>query len=333
MFSHVMKFCSTVRNSVKFSGKERNFAELLLIMEAQVSLKNHNDFYMWEKQLSLSEDESEILRCRGRIDNANLPYSTKYPVILPGDHHLTMLYVLQAHDRVLHNGVKETLTELRSRFWVIRGRSVVKKILHDCYTCKRHEGKSSHIPPPPPLPAFRVEEAPSFTNTGVDFAGPLYVKQPEGNQMKVWIVLYTCCVTRAVHLDLVCDMSAPTFIRSFSALEEVYYLRQWQGLSGCPAKVIKEVVTNPGVQEYFDKLGIDWRFNIPKAPWWGGLFERLVKSTKRCLRKILGQAKLSHDEFRTALVEIEMVLNSRPLTYISSEDFDEPLTPSHLLTG
>ena len=99
------------------------------------------------------------------------------------------------------------------------------------------------------------------------------------------------------------------------------------------AKVIQNVVSSPDVQRYFDGIGITWRFNVPKAPWWGGLFERLVRSTKRCLRKALGQAKLSHDELLTALIEIDMVLNSRPLTYISADDLDELLTSSHLLVG
>ena len=65
----------------------------------------------------------------------------------------------------------------------------------------------------------------------------------------------------------------------------------------------------------------------------GRIFERLVRSTKRCLRKIIGQAKLSYDELLTALTEVEMVLNSRPLTSVSADDFEEPLTPSHLLIG
>ena len=99
------------------------------------------------------------------------------------------------------------------------------------------------------------------------------------------------------------------------------------------AKVIQDVVSSPEVQRCFEGVGIKWRFNVPKAPWWGGLFERLVRSTKHCLRKALGRAKLSHDELLTSLIEIEMVLNSRPLIYISADDLDEPLTPSHLLVG
>ncbi len=294
---------------------------------------------MWEKQLSLFEDDGGILRCRGRIENAsNLSYSTKHPVILPGDHHLTFLYILRAHARVFHNGVKETLAELRSQFWVVKGRSVVKQIFRRCYVCRRYEGKSSRVPPPPTLPAFRVREAPPFTSTGVDFAGPLFVKNTDGPQSKVWIVLYTCCVTRAIHLDLVQDMSAPTFLRSFKRFSSrrglpALMLSDNGKAFEAAAKVIKSVVASPEVQKYFDGLGIEWRFNVPKTPWWGGVFERLVRSTKRCLRKALGQAKLSHDELLTAIVEIEMVLNSRPLTYISSDDLEEPLTLSHLLCG
>ena len=78
---------------------------------------------------------------------------------------------------------------------------------------------------------------------------------------------------------------------------------------------------------------VKWKFNVPKTPWWGGVFERIVRSVKRCLRMIIGQAKLSHDELLTAIIEVEMVLNSRPLSLTSSDDLDEPLTPSHLMVG
>jgi len=78
---------------------------------------------------------------------------------------------------------------------------------------------------------------------------------------------------------------------------------------------------------------VEWTFNLEKAPWWGGIFERLLQSVKRCLRKIIGQARFSYDELNTALIEVEGIINSRPQTYISSDDLEEPLTPSHLLVG
>ena len=99
------------------------------------------------------------------------------------------------------------------------------------------------------------------------------------------------------------------------------------------AKEITSALNHPDVRKFFAGRRITWHFNLEKAPWWGGFFERLVKSTKRCLKKTLGTAKLTYEELLTATAEVEMILNSRPLSYISTEDVEEPLTPSHLLTG
>ena len=76
-----------------------------------------------------------------------------------------------------------------------------------------------------------------------------------------------------------------------------------------------------------------WTFNLEKAPWWGGVFERLVKSVKRCLKKTISGARLTYEELLTVIIKVEMILNCRPLSYVSSEDSDEPLMPSHLLCG
>ena len=80
-------------------------------------------------------------------------------------------------------------------------------------------------------------------------------------------------------------------------------------------------------------MGMEWKFNLEKVPWWVGVFERMVKSTKRCLKKMVGQAKLTLDELHTAIVKIESITNSRPLSYMTSSDLEEPLTPSHLLVS
>ena len=80
-------------------------------------------------------------------------------------------------------------------------------------------------------------------------------------------------------------------------------------------------------------MGAESIFNVERAPWWGGAFERLVRSTKWCLRKLIGRAQFSFDELVTTLAEIESVVNSRPLTYVSAGDTEEPLTPSHLIAG
>ena len=99
------------------------------------------------------------------------------------------------------------------------------------------------------------------------------------------------------------------------------------------AKTIHAILNSSEVQQYLSGIGMEWVFNLERAPWLGGTFERMIKSTKRCLRKTIGQARLTYDELITALVEVEMALNSRPLSYVSTEDIEEPLMPSHLITG
>ena len=78
--------------------------------------------------------------------------------------------------------------------------------------------------------------------------------------------------------------------------------------------------------------GIVWKFNVPRAPWWGGFFEWMVRSVKRCLKKTLGNARVTYEEFQTVLLEVEGILNSRPLTYVY-EELEEPITPSSLCIG
>ena len=273
------------------------------------------------------------------MHHANLSFSSKHPVILSKKPTLTALIAHSAHRRVQHNGVKETLTEIRAKYWIVGGRSLVRSVIHKCVNCRRFEGRPFTAPPAPPLPSFRVNEAPPFAYTAIDFAGPMYVKcKGESSSNKVWICLFTCCVTRALHLELVPDMMTTTFIR---------YLKRFSARRGLPrriisdnaktfraaARLIKIIFDLKEVKDYLSHVEVEWTFNLEKAPWWGGLFERMVKSTKRCLRKMVGQAKFSYDEMHTAIVEIEAVINSRPLTFLNSDNTEEPLTPSHLLMG
>ena len=129
--------------------------------------------------------------------------------------------------------------------------------------------------------------------------------------MPIYLLHDPCCV----HLDLVGDLSTPTFLRC---------LKRFTARRGLPskmisdngrtfkaaAKVIESIVSHMEVQRYLSGLGVKWVFNLPKAPWWGGVFERLIQSTKRCLRKIIGQVSFLYDELLTAVIEVESVLNS-----------------------
>ena len=227
------------------------------------------------------------------------------------------------------------------KFWIIGGRTLVKQIIHKCVVCRRFEALPYRAPPSaPPLPNFRVNEAPPFAYTAVDYAGPMYVrghhKEAEGN--KIWICLFTCCVTRATHLQLVLDLSTTTFIRC---------LKKFTARRGVPKKIVSDnaktfkaaaeaittMLNHEDLKDHLMNQRIDWNFNLEKTPWLGSLFERLIRSTKLCLRKMIGQARLSYDEMHTAILEVEAILNSRPLSYTTSDDTDEPLTPAHLLIG
>ena len=343
----VLKFVRTMKSSLKkdISSQSESAAqdimgdaEIMWIKEVQKSLSKNPKFEIWRKQFGIFTDSQGIMRCNGRLSKADLPSSIKHPVLLDKGHHITSLIVQDSHKRVMHGGVKLTLTELRARFWIVQGRQFVKKLLYKCVICRKLEGRPYRAPPSPPLPEFRVKECPPFAYTGVDFAGPLYVKNHTGPQQKVWICLYTCCVTRAIHLDLVPSLTTSAFLRS---------LRRFSARRGTPllmvsdngktfksaAREIKQLMNDPEVKQYFAKARMKWSFNLEKAPWWGGIFERLVRSVKRCLKKTIGGAILAYEELLTVVVEVESILNCRPLSYVSSEDPEEPLTPSHLLCG
>ena len=122
---------------------------------------------------------------------------------------MTSLIAKHCHEKVSHNGRKKT--ELRSKFWIIRGRQFVRKVIHKCMLCRRHNGKSYRPPDSPVLPPLRVTEDYPFSYTGVDFAGPLYVKESQ-DEKKVYTALFTCVVSKAVHLDIVPALTTEAFL-------------------------------------------------------------------------------------------------------------------------
>ena len=193
------------------------------------------------------------------------------------------------------------------------------------------------------MPEIRVDESPPFTHIGVDFAGPLFVKsrnQHNDEELKYYICLFTCASTRAVHLELVESLDVDSFIRAF---------RRFSARRGLPstilsdnaktfkttAKEVKCLLRSPKLHESLSYQGVKWKLIVERSPWQGGFWERLVRSVKRCLVKVVGRALLNFFELSTILVEIEAVINARPLTYVfdDSEGVSYPLTPSHLING
>ena len=200
--------------------------------------------------------------------------------------------IQQAHNQVFHDGIRETLNLIRERYWIVRGREAVKRILRKCVICRRYEGKSFPAPPAPQLPRDRVGNQPPFATTGVDFAGPLYAYLVKTSQdlEKVYVCLFTCGVTRAIHLELTVDLTSESFLQAF---------RRFASRRGLPCKMlsdnaktftasareVKGIMRAPEIQQYLTDKQVEWEFIVEKAPWWGGFWERLVRSVKNCLKK------------------------------------------------
>ncbi|GFW47008.1 integrase catalytic domain-containing protein [Trichonephila clavipes] len=243
-------------------------------------------------------DSDELIRVGGRLQKSKFSYLQKHPIILPAKHYFVNLMVRDSHEKFDFSGVQVTA----------------------------------------PLPALRVEQSAPFSVVGIDFGGPLYTK----DENKHYIVLFTCAVTRALHLELVNNLTIETFLLA---------LRRFISHRGLCSKILTDnaktfkkselelknllkIISDPTVKAFYASHKIYWQFIMERAPWWGGFYERLIRTVKLALRKTVGRATLFRDELETLLIEIEGVLNSRPLTYIFSEfDEPEPLTPSHMILG
>ena len=179
-----------------------------------------------------------------------------------------------------------------------------------------------------PLMEARLKKAPAFNTTGLDYAGPVYGKDFPGE--KFYILLFTCAVTRAVHLELVNSLSLTHFLLAF---------RRFVSRRGLPktvfsdnAKTFKSASTE--LLKLYGSNSPYWRFSVPRAPWWGGWWERMVRNMKVSLKKTIGLKSLERTELETLLTEVEACLNSRPLTFVGDDiDNGHPLTPSSFLLG
>ena len=290
------------------------------------------------RQLRLFLDKDSLLRCGGRIHNAPVSEGTKFPYLLPSRHPLSKLVVIDMHIKLHHSGTTGTLTALRQSYWIPAARQYIKSLLHKCVVCRKVSGKPYPAPDPPPLPHLRTQDVHPFTFTGVDFTGALYV-QRDKQEVKVYLCLFTCATTRAVHLEIVQDLTAQTFLmafRKFAARRSLPRIMISDNGSTylSAAEELRTLMQLPEVKQELGKKGVTWRFIPKRAPWYGGFWERLIGITKTAIKKVLGRRHISLSMLETIIVEIEATLNDRPLTFVSSELGDpEPLTPANLLHG
>ena len=152
----------------------------------------------------------------------------------------------------------------------------------------------------------------------MDYTGALYVRNA-GIETKVYICLFTCGTTRAIHLEVVEDLTIEAFLLAF---------RRFASRKSLPRKLIsdnastfvsannelKELFQSHTLKETLAKEGIEWLFIPKKAPWYGGFWERLIGLTKSTIKKVLGRAAVNLCTLQTVVVEVEAIPNYRPLT-------------------
>lgn len=302
------------------------------------------------KILSLTPflDENGLLRVGGRIRHALVSYDTKHPLILPSKHIFTELIIIFEHTRHLHAGAQTVLAAVRRKFWPIHGKSAVKRILHKCVTCSRLRPKFIY-PLMGDLPPSRVAPERPFSTVGVDFAGPILVKDGTlrtRKLVKAYLCIFVCFATKAVHIELAGGLSTEIFLNTLKrfvarrGLCKVIYSDNATNFVGARNELekykslIKTNIDKNEIRDFLLKNQIEWSFIPPRSPNFGGLWEAAVKSAKTHLHKVLRDAHLNYEQLYTVLCQVEGILNSRPLIPSSVDPNDlSALTPGHFLVG
>ncbi|XP_045763002.1 uncharacterized protein LOC123865810 [Maniola jurtina] len=295
-------------------------------------------------KLSVFIDENDLIRVGGRLYNASeFNYNKKHPILLSAKHPFTYLLFRYEHLRQLHAAPQLLLFTIRESWWPIGGRNLAKKVVHECIICTRLSGKTL-TPIMGNLPTERLAPSFPFAVSGVDYFGPVFVLNRKGRGaklIKAYVSLFVCFATRAIHLELVGDLSTDAYLLA---------LKRFVSRRGKPAEIFSDNGRNfTGLMTEFSKFlancadeikefainnNIKFKFIPPYSPHFGGLWEAGVKSCKHHIRRVVGNANFTFEEFSTVLAQVEAVLNSRPLSPMSTDPNDfTPLTPAHFLVG
>ncbi|GFX13815.1 integrase catalytic domain-containing protein [Trichonephila clavipes] len=278
----------------------------------------------WHGPQFLEKDSDGLLRVGGRLSNSDLPYVNKHPAILPGNHNLTVQIIVHFHRKNLHTGASSLLHYVREKFWPLNGRSLCRKVVHECLVCfKSRPLVTSQLMGN--LPRDRVVPDYPFNCSGVDFCGPFmirYKNQRKGILHKIYICVFVCFVSKAIHIEIVSDLTSDAFIatlkRFFSCRGKCAKLYSDNGKILVDAnKELKRFLkliedSDDNLAGFLSAEGIEWKFIPPRAPSFGGLWEASFKSIKYHLRVVSG-SNLTYEEFLTVCIQIEGILNSRPL--------------------
>ena len=284
-------------------------------------------------------DDNDALRVGGRLENAPVQSDSKHPIILPSHHHVTTLIIRHHHLAVGHSGLSHTWNAIRKKYWIIKGGAAVKKELNRCMLCRMRNAPRCHQQMSI-LPAARLKpNEPPFSYVGIDYFGPFLTKRGRTLEKRYGCV-YSCLTMRAVHIEMAYDMTSDSFINCF---------RRFMGRRGKPKQIFSdngsnfigaERILRTALQElnhsqlesYFLQNEITWNFNPPTASHMGGAWERTIRSIRRIFTAICRNQTLTDDLLQTLFIEVEKILNSRPLFPIMLDPTaNEPLTPNHLL--
>lgn len=283
-------------------------------------------------------DPVGLLRVGGRLHNAPIASNFQHPILLPKKSHLTNLIIDSFHKTYLHVGPRTLLSILQSKYWIVSARNVIRSRLSKCITCFKARPVGVQ-PMMGDLPQIRFREGRPFLNVGVDFGGPFSIKESRrrgAKVLKAYLCLFICLSTKAVHLEVVSDLSSDAFL---AALDRFLARR---GLCSC---ILSDNGTNfVGANKYLSARDyltsaattrqIKWYFHPPSAPHFGGIYEAGIKSSKYHLKRVIGEQVLTFEELATLFSRIEAILNSRPLSQLSSDPSElEALTPGHFLIG
>lgn len=315
------------------------YGEEIKLLKKRHQLPRHSKLYHLDAFL----DAEGVLKVGGRLSRSPFPNSFKHPTVIPPGHHMTNLIIAHHHETVKHQGKGFTMNEIRSNGYWICGlsRAVATHIRH-CVTCRRlrRPAESQRMSD---LPVERTEPTPPFTYCGMDCFGPFWTKQGR-KQEKRYGLLLTCFCSRAIHIEMLEDLSTDTFInglRCFIALRgAVRQIQCDQGTNFMGAKnelsaTLKELDTNR-LNVFLTEKQCDFVMNAPHASHAGGVWERQIRTVRSVLNAtlLLASGRLNDASLRTFFYETMAIVNSRPLTAdtLDSHNSLEPLTPNHLIT-
>lgn len=283
------------------------------------------------QRLNLEKNELGLLVCKGRIQG-------ECPIYVPPASKLGEKIVMHEHVCTLHGGVGMTMAAVRRRYWIPRLRQLTKKVRRNCNGSKRFQVTPFSRPPTGNLPKDRTQGTRPFQVIGVDYAGPFLYKNRSGTHSKAYLLLFACSLTRAVHLELLPNMSTEEFMRSLKQVvarrgkpEKIYSDNAKTFVAA--AKRIRKISRSEQVNDFLAKNNITWQFNLSKAPWWGGQYERLIGLVKQSLYKVIGGSSLKWKELAEVVLDVEISLNNRPLTYVEDDVELSVLTPNLMITG